>query len=299
MWIILGLISACFLGIYDIAKKYSLNGNAVLPVLFFATITGMAIFLPFILISAFFPDYATDKSWYIPQQTGVAHAYFFLKAIIVGTSWILAYFALKNLPITIVTPIRASSPVWTLIGAVLIFGEQFTSMQWAGMIITLGFYYVFALVGKKEGIHFTRNKWIFMIVLATFIGAGSSLYDKFLIGKYDRLAVQAWFSVYLVVFYLPVVAFLWYPKRKKYTPFQWRNSIILIGVLLVLADFAYFYALSYTDSLVAIISSIRRSSVIVSFAVGAWMFKDKNLREKWYVLLGILVGIYLIYLGSQ
>lgn len=298
MWIFLGLVSSFFLGIYDISKKWSLNDNAVIPVLFLATLTGMVIFLPFLVASILAPGLSAGQFWFIPDQDLNAHIHFFLKAIIVGTSWILAYFALKNLPITIITPIRASSPIWTLIGAVLIFDEQFTMIQWIGMLITLGFYYAFALVGKKEGIHFARNRWIYLIVLATIIGAGSSLYDKYLLTRYDRLAVQAWFSVYLVIFYLPVLLLLWFPKRKNTTPFQWRYSIIFIGIFLITADFAYFYALSFSDSLVGIIASLRRSSVVISFFLGALIFKDKNLRAKWWVLLGILFGVFLIYWGS-
>lgn len=299
MWVLLGLVSSFFLGIYDVSKKWSLNDNAVIPVLFFATLSGLMIFAPILLTSWLAPEFASGQFWYIQAQSPTAHLHFMLKALIVGTSWILAYFALKNLPITIVTPIRASSPLWTLIGAVLIFNEQFNLLQWTGMILTLGFYYIFALVGRKEGIHFSKNQWIYAIILATMIGAGSSLYDKYLIARYDRIAVQAWFSVYLVIFYLPVLLFLWYPARKRNTPFQWRYSIVLIGIFLVIADFAYFYALSYTESLIGILSSLRRSSVIISFAIGAMLFKDKNLKDKWLVLIGILAGISLIYIGSQ
>ena len=175
MWVLLGLISAFFLGIYDIAKKWSLNDNAVIPVLFFATLTSALIFIPLLATSYISPDFSQHQNWYIPIQDQTAHLHFMLKAVIVGTSWILAYFALKNLPITIVTPIRASSPMWTLLGALLIFNEQFTILQWAGIVVTILFYYVFALAGKKEGIHFANNKWIYMIILATMIGAGSSL----------------------------------------------------------------------------------------------------------------------------
>ena len=298
MWIFLGLISAAFLGVYDIAKKWSLNDNAVIPVLFFATLSGMMMFAPLLLFSAFHPE-AVPSGWYIAAPSTLAHLHYFLKAVIVGTSWILAYFALKNLPITIVTPIRATSPLWTLIGAMLIFDENFTAMQWAGIIVTLTFYYVFALIGKKEGIHFRNNRWIYMIILATIIGAASSLYDKYLIARYDRLAVQAWFSVYLVIFYVPVLLFIWFPSRKRHTKFQWRHSIILIGVFLIIADFAYFYALTFEGSSIAIISSLRRSSVVISFLIGAMVFRDKNVKSKWLALIGILAGALLIYLGSE
>jgi transporter family protein len=298
MWILLGLVSSIFLGIYDISKKWSLNNNAVIPVLFFATLSGAVIFTPLLITSLMAPELSDNFPWYIPSQDNTAHMHFVLKAIIVGSSWIMAYFALKNLPITIVTPIRASSPIWTLAGAVIIFDEQFTLLQWVGIAITLVFYYLFALAGRKEGIDFKSNQCIFLIIAATVVGAISSLYDKFLLARYDRLAVQAWFSIYLVVFYLPIMMLLWYPRRKKTTPFKWKNSIILIGIFLIIADFAYFYALSYSDSLVGIIAALRRSSVVVSFLIGAMIFRDKNVRAKWYILLGILAGVLLIYWGS-
>lgn len=145
MWVLLGLVSSFFLGIYDISKKWSLNANAVIPVLFFATLSGSMIFLPSLLASHIAPDYSDAKIWFIPEQSGMAHLHFFLKAIIVGTSWILAYFALKNLPITIVSPIRASSPIWTLIGAMLIFNEHFTILQWAGQESLLPFHPITSL----------------------------------------------------------------------------------------------------------------------------------------------------------
>ena len=56
MWVFLAFVSAFFLGFYDIAKKKSLNGNAVLSVLFFNTIFGALIFLPFAIVSAVYPE---------------------------------------------------------------------------------------------------------------------------------------------------------------------------------------------------------------------------------------------------
>ncbi len=299
MWLLLAIASSVFLGIYDIFKKMSVNDNAVLPVLLLATLSGAILFLPFIFISQIQPSQASDQLWYIPSVSWQAHLLFFIKAIIVGSSWILAYFAMKNLPITIVTPIRASSPVWTLLGAIVIFAEVLTPLQWLGLMITLVAYYVFSLAGKKEGINFGKNKWVIFIILATVIGAGSSLYDKFLTVQYDRLALQAWFSIYLVVVLAPVIFIFWYPRRKKLTPFRWHWAIPLIGVFLVIADFLYFYALSYQDSLISLISTLRRGSVVTSFFLGAVIFRrEKNIKLKGGILILILLGIAVIMLGS-
>ncbi len=297
MWIILGLVSCFFLGIYDISKKVSLNNNAVIPVLFLASASGALIFAPFLLASHA-GWLQADSLFYIPPISLATHAYIFLKSMLVGSSWILAYYALKHLPLTIVTPIRATGPVWTLIGALLLYQEQYTSLQWLGIFIVLGFFYYFALAGQREGIDFKRNRWVYFIFLATLLGSCSTLYDKFLIARFSRMAVQAWFSIYMLPVFIPFVLFLWYPKRTKSTPFQWHGAIPLIGILLTVADFAYFYALTDPEALITILSVLRRTSVVISFALGALLFREKNIKRKALALIGIMAGVVLMVLGS-
>lgn len=297
VWVLLGVVSAMLLGVYDIFKKLSLRDNAVLPVLFFSTLTSSLIFLPLLLTSHFHPEFA-GHFWYIKPQSAIAHLHFFIKSIIVGSSWVLAYFAVKNLPITIASPIRSSGPLWTLMGAILLFGERMNAWQWTGVLVTMFFYYLFSLSGKREGISFRNNKWVLFMTLATIIGSISSLYDKYLVAHYDRMAMQCWFCIYMVPIMAALLLVVWVPNRKKYVPFQWRYTIILIGATLTIADFAYFWALSYSGSLIAIISTVRRSSVIVSFTLGAIVLQEKNIKYKALALIGILMGIGLIILGG-
>ncbi|MFY0652813.1 MAG: DMT family transporter [Cyclobacteriaceae bacterium] len=298
MWVLLGVMSLVALGIYDILKKHSLNENAVIPVLFFSTCVPALLFLPFLILSFNVNGFDQYENFYIPAISLKVHGLIVIKTLIVISSWILSFMALKNLPISIVSPIRATGPVWTLIGALTIYGEQLSTLQWIGMTIALAFFYVFSIAGNKEGINFKTNKWVLFIFLSTVIGTFSTLYDKYLIANYNRLAVQAYFSFYQVPIMLIVLLFFWYPKRKSYTPFKWKHTIPLIGIMLVLGDFAYFYALSFEDSLVSILSLLRRSSVIISFGIGAILFKERNKRYKALILLGIIVGIYLIMMGS-
>lgn len=300
MWVILALFSAVLLGIYEVFKKLSVHKNAVIPVLFISTLTSSLIFLPLTVGSVFYPDFFSGIQLYIPEITLSAHGYIFLKSMLVVSSWILAFYAVKNLPITLVAPIRATGPIWTLIGAILIFSEHLNTNQWIGVIITLLFFYLLSTTGKSEGINFSTNKWVLFIVLATFLGAASGLYDKFLMRRIDRMAVQAWFSFYQVVIMLPILAVnRWRLPKGERTPFHWRWSIPLIGVFLVLADYLYFNSLSYEDSMISIVSALRRGGVVISFVVGAVVFHEKNIRRKAIFLAGILIGILLISLGSQ
>jgi bacterial/archaeal transporter family protein len=300
VWVVLALVSAFLLGIYDLLKKTSLKENAVIPVLFFSTLTSAIIFLPILLVGTF-GNVSETSPFHFHSVSWLFHIQIAIKSLIVGSSWVLAYFAVKNLPITIVSPIRSSGPIWTVFGALLIFGEQLNLWQWVGVILTIGFYYLFGLSGRKEGISFRTNKWVLYMTMATIIGSASGLYDKYLISiaHYNRIQIQAWYHIYMVPLMLSLLLFIWYPNRHKYDVFKWRYTIPLIGICLTVADFIYFWSLSYPGALVAIVSTVRRGSVIISFSLGAIIFKEKNIKLKAFILVGILIGIAIIILGGK
>lgn len=298
MWVIQGLIAAVFLGLYDVFKKTSVTNNGVLPVLFFTVLINALICLPFLIGSRLNPEYFQSINFYIPEITAREHWQILLKSAIVVSSWILSFFALKHLPITIVAPIRATGPLWTLIGAILIFHEQLNTIQWIGMVTTLLFFFFFSTAGKSEGIVFKTNKWIYFLILGTLLSVSSGLYDKYIIRAVDRLSVQTWFSIYQVPIMSLIMLTVWIPNHKKYTPFRWRWSIPLISVALMLSDYLYFYAVSQPESLISILSALRRGGVVVAFMFGALFLKEKNIKTKGVYLLGILAGITCIALGS-
>jgi bacterial/archaeal transporter family protein len=299
MWAIWGILAAVLLGIYDIFKKTSLNNNAVLPVLLGSVASSALIFSFFLIGSQLNAPFFISINLYVPPISLIEHLQIVAKAVLVLSSWVLAFFAIKHLPLTIVTPIRATAPLWTLLGALLIFNEQLNALQWIGLIITLSFFYLFSTTGKLEGIHFRSNKWVMLIVAATLLGSASSLYDKYIIKAIDRMAVQTWTGIYQLLILLPVVAIFWYPKRRQSTPFQWRWTIPMIGLFLVLTDYFYFYALSDPDSLISVLSGIRRSGVIIPFVFAALFFHEKNVKKKGLYLIGIIGGVMLMVLGSH
>ncbi|MDR1673615.1 MAG: DMT family transporter [Bacteroidales bacterium] len=297
MWIFLALFSAILLGCYDILKKVSLRDNPVLPVLLVSTATGALIFLPAVTLSRLYPHDAADHFWYVPEAETVTLFLIFLKSCLVGASWILSYYAMKYLPLTVVSPIRSTGPLWTLIGALFVLGERLNFLQWTGLAVSIACFWLFSRTGRKEGFSL-HNKWIWCIYAGTLLGAVSGLYDKFLLTRFDRMLVQAYFSLYLVPVILPFVAFKWYPHRKQQV-LQWRYTIPLIGICLTLTDYVYFYTLSIPDSLVSIVSALRRCSVAVPFLVGALVLHEKNIKQKTLCLLGLIAGVVAIVLGSK
>ena len=305
MWIIYAFLSAFMLGFYDVFKKKSLTGNAVIPILLLNTLFSSILFLPLIILSA--NGVISDTSLFYTHSYGwEGHQYIILKAIIVLSSWIFGYFGIKNLPITIVGPINATRPVMVLLGALLLFGEKLNVYQWAGVLIAIGGIYLLSNSGKKEGINFSHNKWIIFVFISNMLGAISGLYDKYLMASpenggigLDKLAVQSWFNIYQLFLMTIILMLLWYPKRKSTTPFQWRWSIILISVFLSLSDFVYFCSLSLDGAMISIVSMIRRGSVIVSFLCGAFIFKEKNLKSKLADLTLVIISMILLFIGSR
>ena len=296
MWLLLAFCSAALLGFYDVFKKKSLAGNAVLPVLGLNTLFSSLIFLPFILISHFRPEWLQHTLFYVPDAGWEVHKFILVKSLIVLSSWTFGYFGMKHLPLTIVGPINATRPVMVLVGAMLVFGERLNLYQWIGVLLAIVSFFMLSRSGKKEGIDFTHNKWIAFIVLAAVLGAASGLYDKYLMKQFNNMVIQSWYNIYQFFLMGGVLMFLWWPKRKTSTPFHW--CIPLISVFLSAADFVYFYALSMDGSMISIVSMVRRGSVIVSFLFGAMFFREKNLRSKAIDLLLVLIGMFFLYLGS-
>ena len=303
MWLSFAFLSAVLLGFYDSCKKQALGGNAVIPVLFLNTLFCSLIFVPFIVLSYRSPV-LDDSIFKVADYGGWAvQKWILLKSIIVLSSWTLGYYGMKHLPLTIVGPINATRPVLVLLGAMLIFGEKLNCLQWTGVLLAVVSFFMLSRSGKKEGIDFEHNVWIYAVVGAAILGAVSGLYDKFLMNPnrlaLDKMAVQSWYNIYQCGMMGVMMMLIWYPNRRKTTPFRWKWSIIFISIFLSVADFVYLYALSMPGAMISIVSMVRRGSVIVSFLFAALVFKEKNLRSKAVDLALVLLGMVFLYLGSR
>ena len=335
MWLVLAFVSATFLGFYDTSKKASLKGNAVLPVLFLNTVFSTLIFSPFLVdyIGGFgwFTGTFLDTAPFSPgaqtldsqalHETACsplaargfsnslthsalaartkAHLLVVLKAFIVLSSWICGYFGLKHLPLTIVGPINATRPVLVLIGAMLIFGERLNAYQWIGVILAICSVFLMSRASKKENIDFKHNKWVWCVGLAKLMGVISGLHDKFIMKSLSPMFVQSWFNFYQMIIMTIICGLIWYPKRHETTPFQWRWTILLISLFICIADFAYYTSLNDPESMISVVSLVRRGSVIISFACAVIFFKERNLKAKIIDLALLLAGMAFIWIGTR
>ena len=297
-WIALSLLSAFLLGFYNLLKKHAVDANSTLLVLLFSTTTSALFWLPAIA-NSFVPIVELPEMVNVSRLSLKTQGFIAVKSVIMIASWMFGYAALKNLPLSIAAPIRATGPLWTIFIATIFLGERPLPLQWMGILVLLGAFYAFSFVGKLESIEFHRNKWVAYTLIATLLASLSGIYDKILLQSLElRPAdLQAYFSLFQALIMIPVVALARRRNTQK-TPFQWRWSIPLVGLSLLFADFAYFSAVAQDGALISVISPIRRASILITFFGAIYLHKEVNFKPKFACICLLLIGVCIIKVAS-
>lgn len=309
MWTLLAFISALCLGFYDVSKKIALRDLPVISVLTFSILFSSAILAVPLVLSTYFPETMAGTLLYVPKLDWQAHLYTLLKSVIVLSSWIFAYISLKHLPISVVSPMQATRPMWTLIGALLLFEERLNSWQWAGVLLAIGTIFVFSFRERREVRRDSEDKRYYIcLALAILIGACSGLYDKYLMRRYDHNAVQVWYTFYqaammLIVFVVNTA--INDGKRSAHNqpkpqpvPLKALLPVLLISVFLVISDNVYMLALRDPDSMIAVVSTIRRGGAVIGFAYGLLFLHESNPWRKVLCMIGICAGLICLAIGA-
>jgi len=312
MWIFLSLLSALFLGCYDVAKKRSLLRFGVIEVLTLSVCISSLLLLPMLVLSRYSAA-MVDTIFYVPTVSLRAHAFIFIKSCLVLSSWVCAYIALKHLPLSTVAPMQATRPMWTLLGALIIFGERLNMHQWIGVGLALGSLFAFALWqlrSQKSDRCAVRSQtkgeggYYVLLAAAILLGSCSGLYDKYMMRHYDHNAVQVYYTFYQAMLMLIIYAFHSHShshstSTSQLLTFDFRLilPIIAISVFLVLSDFVYLLALSYPDSLIAVVATIRRAGTIIPFMYGIFILKESDPWRKALCTVGILAGLVFLVMG--
>lgn len=294
-WIVLSLISALLLGCYDIAKTMSARKNAVPPVLLVSVSIGALFWVPSLTWSWVSPETQPISLLALEPISWLQHGQVIAKSALVASSWTFSLFALKHLPLSVAAPIRSTSPLWTILLATVWLGERPSLLQWLGITIVLASFWMFSVVGRREGIHFAGNRWVACMMLATLTGAISSIYDKHLLQTcgFPVTTLQAWFSIYLVPATMPCFVW-WWVRERGVNPFQMRRAVLWISPLLLAADLVYFRAVADEQALISVISTLRRCSVIVAFIYGIRALGESQFVPKAWCVTGILIGAIIL-----
>lgn len=299
MWLWAAVGSAILLGFYDVFKKEASTQNGVLHILLHATALSTLFLMPFILSSLLGWGIGDGTVFEMQRGTPYEHLLVFIKAIIVSLSWITGLMGLKNLPITTAGTIKASRPVFVLLGSILFFGERLNLWQWVAIVVALFALWLLGHTSKKEGVDFARNKWIFCMWVAVVTGVISAMMDKHLMSSLKPMFVQSWCNFYIVVIMAIIVLAGRFGHSKYYQPYHHDWAIWLIAIFVTASDFLYFLSLSSSGSMLSVVSMLRRSSVIITFICGALFFKEKNLRSKGIAMVILLIAMAILVFSSR
>ena len=279
MWVLLAVFSAILLGTYDVAKKQALRKNGTFAVLLVATALSTLFVSPFLRIG--------------PAED---HFKLALKAVLVTASWVSGMEGLKRLPLTTVSTIKGSRPVFVVLFSIILFGERLNWMQWLGIAIVLGALYMLGFTSRRDASAQVRKTGFIWMGISVLTGVASALYDKYIMKGMEPMFVQSWTNLFITIILALCVLVKRLPARSD--KFRWDWTLVLVAVLITGADALYFFALKQPDALLSIISVVRRASVLVTFVLGAIIFHEGNIRAKGLNMLLMAAGVVLLLIGS-
>ena len=226
------------------------------------------------------------------------HFSLIFKAVLVSVSWISGLKAMECLPLTTVSTMKASRPMFVVIFSILLFGERLNLVQWLGVAVVMTALFLSSRSAGHDTDKITSTKGVAFMIVSVLSGAASALWDKVILQDLEPLFVQSWTNLYITILLAVVVLIQYLTDKKHFQPFVWDWRILLIAVLITVADALYFFAVKEPDAMLSIISTIRRTSVVVTFIGGAWVLKEGHIRDKAVVLVMMLAGVALLLGGS-
>jgi bacterial/archaeal transporter family protein len=283
LWFWLTLISGIVFGFYDIYKKKAMEKSALLNVLFLHS------FFCFVIVAFTFPNAFTVSY----QSLGLI----LLKSLFIFFSWILGFLALRNMAISIFTPLATLTPVFSIILGFLVLQERMSWLQWIGILIILAAFYFIGKADAKDTKASFKNKDFLYVVASCFLAALNALTDKITLKTTTPGQMQFWFYLFLSFCYLGAFFYQRSKNRDCYiTKFNWE--ILWISLFLVVSDWLYFTALKDPHGQISIILPLRRVSVLVSTIYGGIIFKEKNLKVKFAYLCLVIIGIVIVFISK-
>lgn len=283
-WFSLAIITAIALATADALSKKSLQNTEDAVIVWVRE--GYA--LPFLAVGFLF----------IPMPSLDAKFWLAVAALLPLeiTALVLYVKAIRVSPLSLSVPFMALSPLFILFFAFIFLGEtpSATGLAGIGLIVT-GAYLLNASAGKEGALGpiraAIREKGAVLMAIVSLIYAVTSTLGK--------VAVEHSSPVFFGFFYpfiLTMIMTVYLASRGKLAlVFSRPRKFVLIGLCTSIMIITHFLAISLAQ--VALVISVKRTSLIWSVLYGALLFKETNIRER---LLGSAVmaaGVALIALS--
>lgn len=293
-WVALGLLAGLMLGTYDFLTKLALRDKGVLEVVLLSSVLGALVWVPFLLVPPTASQALQPWGLYPAPLSWSEQALVLPKSLMMVATWVLSYYAVKALPLSISAGVRASGPLWTAAGAIVLLGEQLTGWQWLGLAVSMLSYALFSRIGGREGIRFHRDGWVLCMLAATLLSSANALYDKHILAglRLDLAAVQAWSALQRGLIALALLPWVW--QRLSLRGLFTRHwAVPAIALAYLAAEYLYLAAVQTEGAMISVISVLRRTNLVMVFGLSALFFQERFIRQKTLAIAGVLAGIVL------
>lgn len=278
LWVIFVLIYSILKGSRDCMKKAALKKSSSIEILFFYTLIGFLMTLPF--------------------SGGVFNVKFlciflaFLKAAVLCAAWLLAMNALSKMPVGLYGIIDLSRLIFSTLLGITLLGEELTLHKAIAMVLVITGLLLANLKKDKSG---KKPALPLLIVAFTscFFNASSGVIDKIAMRYMTSAALQFWFMLFMFLIYLGYVVI----KKERISVKSLKQNywIPLMSLSLIIGDRLFFEACANPQAELTLITVIKQSSVIVTIFSGWIFFKEKHILYKLMcagiVLSGIIIAI--------
>ena len=274
LWVLFIFIYSFLKGSRDAMKKAALKKSSSDEILFFYSLLGFILILPF-----------SGNAFSTP---GIYIFYSFLKALIVASSWMLAFVALRSMTVSLYGIMDMSRMVFSTLLGVFVLGEEMTLAKALGVIIvTIGL----LLANSKSDS--PKGRFSITVLLAALLNcilnSISGTMDKVLMKSMTSDQLQFWFMLFLLVLYGLILIVR--KEKVSISTLKGNYWIPLMSLSLVFGDRLLFIANASPESQVTVMTVIKQSSVFVTVLTGWLFFKEKNILFKTLCAIIILSGI--------
>ncbi len=202
---------------------------------------------------------------------------------------------------TVVYPVvRGSGPLFTIIGAYLIFSETFNATQWIGVALLVGGIFAIAAINLRD-VKVERPRLIAAIGIALATGISVAIYTT-----YDAYAIRAtadpftfvaWFFLITAFDFPPIAYVMW--TRMAQRPDPW--PLLRRGLLGAFVAWGSFGAVMLATRVghVGEAAVLRETSTVFAALIG-WLFlKERVGPARAGLMCLIAAGAVIVEVGGQ
>jgi drug/metabolite transporter (DMT)-like permease len=210
---------------------------------------------------------------------------YLLRGVVHGAAVMLWFFAMARIPLAEVTAIGYSAPVFTALGAVLIFGEQIRARRM--LAIAAGF--IGTLIILRPGFQAIDSGSLAQLV-ASFCFAGSFLLAKKMTQREHSGDILVMLTIFCTLALLPGAVYYW--RQPSLSEIGW---LALVAVFATAGHYAITRAIAHAP--LTVTQPLSFLQLIWAILFGYWLFDE--IPDSWVVFGALIIVAAVSYLAHR